>query len=81
MAELKQLDIAHQFRQLLQLGNTGSREELAQKLGITPVMVNNYKNKIEEVYKVTINYSRSRGTYFVTENDLDKLPPSYLEII
>jgi hypothetical protein len=34
MTELKQLDIAHKFCQLLQLDNTGTREELAQQLGI-----------------------------------------------
>ena len=75
MTELKQLDIAHRFCQLLHYENTGTRAELAEKLRITPRAVNLYKQKIEEVYKVTIYNSRKRCTYYVNDADKAKLPP------
>jgi hypothetical protein len=75
MTELKQLDIAHQFCKLLQLGNTGSREELAQQLGITPRWVTVYKRKIEKIYKVKIHYHRKSRNFYLSETDQAKLPP------
>lgn len=79
MTELKQLDIAHQFCKLLQLGNTGSREELAQQLGITPRWVTVYKRKIEKIYRVKIHYHRKSRNFYLSEADQAKLPPPYLE--
>lgn len=79
MNELKPLDIAHQFCRLLHYGNTGTREELARKLGISPVMLNTYRNKIEKLYGVTISYSRKSQTYYLPQSDYNKLPPPYLD--
>ncbi|HAM98205.1 MAG TPA: hypothetical protein DCQ26_06305 [Marinilabiliales bacterium] len=79
MDELKPLDIAHRFIRRLHCESTGTRGELARHLGITPAWVNTYKNKIEELYKVNIQYCRKRETYFVSEDDRKKLPPPYLE--
>jgi hypothetical protein len=79
MNELRPLDIAHKFCCLLYFEKTGTRTELAIYLGITTVMVNTYKKKIERIYKVEIKYSRKRATYFVSDDDKAKLPPPYLE--
>jgi hypothetical protein len=76
MTELKQLDIAHKFCQLLQLENTGSREELAQHLGITPRWVTVYKRKIEKIYRVKIHYHRKSRNFYISETDQAKLPPT-----
>ncbi len=73
MKDLKPLDIAHQFCRLLYYENTGTREELAKKLGISPSRVNIYRTKLEGLYKVRIYYSRKRQTYYV--NNKEKLPP------
>jgi hypothetical protein len=75
MDELKALDIAHRFIRCLHREKTGNREELAQQLGISPCRVTIYKNKIEELYKVNIQYCRKRGSYFIDEKELRKLPP------
>ncbi|MDA3893246.1 MAG: hypothetical protein PF517_16410 [Salinivirgaceae bacterium] len=75
MIELKPLDIAHRFCQRLIMESTGTRTELADYLGISPCMVNTYKNKIEYLYKINIYYSRKRCTYFINDNDKVKLPP------
>ncbi len=77
MSELKQLDIALQFYKLLYAGQTGSREELADKLSITPRTVNIYKAKLEKILHITICYNRKSATYFIAEADLAKLPPQF----
>lgn len=79
MNQLKQLDIAHLFCKLLHCGNTGTREELAQKLGVSPKWVTVYKQKIEMIYNVEIHYCRKRQAYFLDKNDYHKLPPPYLD--
>lgn len=75
MTELKQLDIAHKFCQFLQLENTGSSEELAQQLGITPRWVTVYKRKIEKIYSIKIRYQRKSRSFYLSEDDQSKLPP------
>jgi len=81
MTELKQLDIAHKFCQLLQLENTGSRKELAQQLGITPRWVTVYKRKIEKIYRVEIHYHRKSRNFYLSETDRAKLPPPLFRVI
>ncbi|MFA6402698.1 MAG: hypothetical protein WCX31_13930 [Salinivirgaceae bacterium] len=75
MEKLKPIDIEHKFIRSLRRENTGNRKEFAKHLGISPTRVTVYKNKIEMIYKVTILYNRKSETYFVSENDLGKLPP------
>jgi len=75
MNELRPLDIAHNFCRLLVQECTGTRIELAEYLGITPRVVNTYKNKLEEIYDIHIYYNRKRCTYYVNETDKSKLPP------
>lgn len=77
MTELKPLEIAHYFCQSLHSESTGTREELAKYLGISPTWVNKYKKKIESIYSVTIAYSRKRSTYFISDDDKAKLPPQF----
>ena len=80
MSDLKPLEIAHQFIQKLLSGNTGNRNEFACYLGISPCRVTVYKHKIECIYKVKIEYSRKRDSYFVNTNDTHKLPPPLFRI-
>jgi hypothetical protein len=75
MIELKPLDVAYKFCSYVQRECTGSRNEFADLLGITPCWVSVYKRKIEQLYKVEINYSRRRQTYYVQENDVLNYPP------
>jgi hypothetical protein len=75
MKELKTLDIAHAFIQRVLIGNTGTREEFAKYLRISPCRVTTYKNKIEKVYQINIGYSRHLESYYVNQDDAVKLPP------
>ncbi len=73
MDELKPLDIAYRFCQIVLGEYQGTRDEIAQQLGITPAWLTIYKRKIEELYDVSIKYSRKRKSYYVNENERDKL--------
>lgn len=78
MDPLKSLDTAHAFCQMLLQGETGNREELAKKLGITPRWVSVYKHKIELLYGVHIHFCRKKQSYCIENDDFDRLPPHYL---
>lgn len=69
MEELKPLDIAHQFCKCLLEECTGTRFELAEKLGITPAWVTVYKRKLEYLHNVEIEYCRKKKTYLVINGD------------
>lgn len=81
MTELKPVAITLKILQRLKHENTGSREELAQYLGITPAWVSKYLRKIESELKVQIAYNRRRHTYVLNENDHHKLPPLFKMIL
>ena len=79
MTGLKPVEITLKILQKLKQENTGSREEFAEYLGITPGWVIKYMRKIESELKVQILYNRRRRSYLLNENDHHKLPPPYLK--
>jgi predicted ArsR family transcriptional regulator len=81
MTELKPVEIALKILQKVKEENTGSREELAQYLGITPAWVTKYIRKIESELKVQIAYNRRRCSYLLNEDDHHKLPPPLFKMI
>jgi len=81
MTGLKPVEITLKILQKLKQENTGSREEFAEYLGITPAWVTKYIRKIESELKVQIAYSRRRHTYVLNENDYHKYPPLFKMIL
>lgn len=78
MNELKPVERTLRILQKINEGDTGSRDEFAQYIGITPRNLTLYIRKIEQVLKLQVLYNRKRSTYFISKSDGSKIPPPQL---
>jgi hypothetical protein len=77
--EFKSVETAFKIKEAIELENTGTREEFANRLGITPRWLTQHIRKLEEVLNIEINYSRKRETYYIEYKDQEELPPPCIE--
>jgi transcriptional antiterminator len=79
--ELKAVETAFKIKQAIEQENTGTREQFASRLGISPRWLTQHIRKLEEVLNLPVNYSRKRQTYYFEYRDQPKLPPIYRIIL
>ncbi len=64
MIELKPVEITLKILQKINEEDTGSWDDFATYLGISPAWVTKYIRKIEQELKLEICYNRKRNTYY-----------------